>query len=114
MPNAGAKYTRHIVVQQQVRTPGTMGGYSLAWTDYYTTFAQVKYRGSAEIVIGEQTKNVQTVEFRARWPMQHTITEAMRVLYKGLAHNITDVTDTDDGQREMVLTTKLEPGNPGG
>lgn len=114
MPNAGAVMRRPITIEaQDDSNKDEGGGYEIAWTTYYSAFAKIEAWKGYERQSGQQPTASQIVRFTLRWPMQHTIDESMRVLYNGTAYNITDITDTNEGQREMVLTAERIKGAVG-
>jgi len=98
------KYKWPIVIQQKTET-GTddFGGPVYTWATFKTARAAHYPMKGRDLATAASNKGEMVVRFDIRY--QSGITQAMRILFDGLYHNITAVSDVDGKRKELQIMT---------
>lgn len=91
---------QRITIQARAAGQDALGNASGAWTDVATVWARARPLRSRELFAAGQTQNVSDVEFTIRW--RADVTHAMRIMWRGVAHEITGAPIDVDGQRQWM------------
>jgi len=90
--------TQRITLQSRASAQDALGNASGAWSDVATVWARARPLRSRELFAAGQTENLTDVEFTIRW--RDDVDSTWRVLWRGVAHDITGAPiDIDGGKR---------------
>ena len=98
--NAG-QLDRLIVLQQRAAGADSLGQANGAWQDVATVWAQVQPIRGVEYFAAGQTQNQVDVRFRIR--RREGVTNQMRVLWRGVPHDIESVIEPNGGREQLEL-----------
>lgn len=98
--DAGALDQR-ITLQQRAAGVDALGQEAAAWTDAVTVWAAAEPLRGREYFAAAQTQSAVDVRFRIRW--RAGVAASMRVLWRGVAHDITAVIEPRGARQELEL-----------
>ena len=107
--DAGA-LTERITLQSRPTGQDELGAETGSWSDVATVWAQAEPLRGREYFAAGQMQNAADVRFRLRY--RAGVLPSMRVLWRGVAHDIVDVIDVG-GQRhtlELMTVTGVRDG----
>ena len=99
---------QRLTLQQRAAGVDVLGNAAGAWQDLATVHGRARPLRSRELFAAGQVQNVSDVEFTIRW--RAGVTSAMRVLWRGKAHDITGEPIDIDGQRtwlQLLASTNI-------
>jgi head-tail adaptor len=104
-----------VRIDTQVRTPDGRGGYALAWTPLYSTYAERSDLTGGETLLAAQVTNTQMKRFKLRWPPNVDLSAAQRLvdLTTNRTYNIRDVGGPDQMNRWVTLLCEYILGSTG-
>lgn len=94
-----------ITIQALTETVNEYGERKKTWTTQVETKADVLHRDGRVETKNSEIFTSYTVDFRIR--IYHSVTEKMRVLYKGVAYNIEAVIPNYDLKMQTLKTVKV-------
>jgi len=95
-----------IIIQSESLTPDGLGGFSTAWIDDVTLWAQIKPKTGREALEAMQVRNMQMYDVIIRY--RTGITPKQRISWGSRIFNIRAVMNKDE--REKYLTLVCEEG----
>jgi SPP1 family predicted phage head-tail adaptor len=97
---------KHVILQSEQQTPDGAGGYTLAWTNFATVWAEITpVTGDTVFVSGHLEAHIthkMTIRYLAG------VTTDMRILWNSRTFNIRAVTNVEE--RNRVLELLVEEG----
>ena len=91
---------QRITLQQRSAGADVLGQPSGAWADVASVWAKARPLRSRELFAAGQIENVTDVEFTIRW--RADVRNTWRVLWRGVAHDITGMPIDIDGQQQWL------------
>lgn len=92
-----------VTLQQETRTSDSQGGYTVAWSDVATVWAQVRPIRSSERLWAAQQADVRLYEIKARMSASVVPQTSWRAVWRGKNLSITGVEVSED-RRWYMLT----------
>lgn len=94
-----------ITIQQSVYSQDEFGASSLNWIDFVTTRANIKYLNGNRV--NENQEIVFTYEYDFIIRNYHSITEDMRIIWKGNKYRILTIEEDKHLQQKLIRTEKI-------
>lgn len=95
---------RHkVTIQRRTQTTDGFGGPVNAWTDFATVAAGVDSLTGREFLAAQAAQSEASVRFVMRYVAG--VDARMRIVYKGLYHDIINITDPEERHRELIIMT---------
>jgi SPP1 family predicted phage head-tail adaptor len=92
---------QRITLQQPAATVDALGQRTETWADLATVWAQAQPLRGREFFAAGQINSEASVRFRIRW--RADVTGAMRVLWRGVPHDIESVIEPNGGREQLEL-----------
>ena len=103
---------RHLItIQEKTVTVDTeYGGTTTTWTDFARVMAAARMSRGRELVAAQAARSEMVGTFNIAY--RAGVTQDMRIIYAGKAHNITAVVDINEQRRELdiMVSTGLNEG----
>lgn len=109
MPDPGNFDTRVTLQQRAVAVSGSTGARIETWEDLATVWAEARPTSGKDLIAAAAMQAEATVRFRIRW--RADVTAAMRVLWRGVPHDILgQPVDREGGRHTLELLCKVGTG----
>ena len=94
---------RHLITIQEktVTNDPEYGGTATTWTDFARVMAAARMSRGRELVAAQAARSEMVGTFNIAY--RAGVTQDMRIIYAGKAHNITSVVDINEQRREMDI-----------
>ncbi len=101
---------RHkVTLQQKILTEDGAGGYSTAWEDVATLWAQITPLRGSETTSGGKISAPSSHRFRVRY--SSTVQADMRLLFDGRTFNIRAIQNTDEKNHMLEVLVEEDVAN---
>lgn len=101
MPLSPGRLRQRITIRRDVRSPNGKGGFTTAWQDVGTVWAEVIGRTGREATIGEAIQGISVYQITIRY--RDDILADDQIRYGSIDLNITSADDPDGGRESLLI-----------
>ena len=99
-----ARLRHKVTIQNRTQAVDEFGGPVNAWADYATVTAGVDSLSGREFLAAQAAQSEASVRLVMRYVAG--VDARMRIVYKGLFHDIINITDPEERHWELIIITK--------